>query len=265
MHPIERLRHVARSGSVEHRDLVRETAGALAALGGDDSAGLVLSCKRLVERQPTSGPVWWLCARILGAADARAEAWRCADEIDGDPTPRHLADALPEEATVTVLGWPELASEALVRRGDLAVLVIDAQGDAAAFTRRLLGADLEAVDVAESGTGAAAAASQVVVLEASAIGPDALLAPAGSHAAAAVAHHAGVPVWVMAGVGRVLPRGLWEVLVNRLDHDDPWDAVVELVPLDLVDVVVGPVGARPVGELAKRTDCAAAPELLERD
>ncbi|MBA3303466.1 MAG: hypothetical protein H0U26_06320, partial [Acidimicrobiia bacterium] len=224
MHPIERLRYVARSGAVEHRDLVREAAAALAGLGDDDAAGLVLSCKRLVERQPTSGPLWWLCARLLGAADARAEAWRCADEVDGDPTSRHLADSLPEDATVTVLGWPELASEALFRRGDVAVLVVDAQGEAASFTRRLEGADVDAVDVAESGTGAAVAASDVVVLEASAMGPDALLAPAGSRAAAAVAHHAEIPVWVVAGVGRVLPGGLWEVLVNHLDHDDPWDA-----------------------------------------
>ena len=46
---------------------------------------------------------------------------------------------------------------------------------------------------------------------------------AGSHAAAAVAHHAGVPVWVVAGVGRVLPQRMWEALTQRLDEgeDEP--------------------------------------------
>ncbi|MBA2626082.1 MAG: hypothetical protein H0U89_10820, partial [Acidimicrobiia bacterium] len=85
MHPIERLRYVARAGSAEQRELVSEAATALGGLG-DDGPGLVLSCKRLVERQPTSGPMWWLCARLLRAADPRGEAWRCVGEIDGDPT-----------------------------------------------------------------------------------------------------------------------------------------------------------------------------------
>src|SRR5215207_5670128 len=114
VHPIERLRYVARAGGVDSGELVREAAGALGGLG-DDEAGLVLSCKRLVDRQPASGPLWWLCARMLRAGDPRAEAWRCVAEIDADPTARGLADELPDEARVAVLGWPELVAEALPR------------------------------------------------------------------------------------------------------------------------------------------------------
>nr|MBA3302479.1 hypothetical protein [Acidimicrobiia bacterium] len=103
MHPIERLRSVARAGSVGQLDLVREAASALGGLG-DDGGGLVLACKRLVDRQPTSGLLWWLCSKLLQAADPRAEAWRCVDEVEADPTARHLADELADGARVTVLG-----------------------------------------------------------------------------------------------------------------------------------------------------------------
>ena len=62
-----------------------------------DPAGLVPACRRLVERHLTSGPVWWLSARILGADDQRAAArrgrGRCSTD---DRTVRHLAEALPD-------------------------------------------------------------------------------------------------------------------------------------------------------------------------
>jgi hypothetical protein len=220
---------------------------------------------RLVDRQPAVGPLWWLCARMLAAGDPRAEAWRCVGELDDDPTARRLADELPDEARVTVLGWPELVGEGLPRRGDLEVLVVDAEGDGAAFARRLRGSDVDAEEVPESSVGGAAAASDVVVLEAMAMGAGRLLAPAGSLAAAAVARYAGVPVWVVAGAGRALPGPLWDALVGRLELDAPWTADVELVPLDLVDVVLGPGGRTTAERAAARADCGVAAELLERE
>ena len=264
MHPIERLRYVARAGSVDAGELVREAAGALGGMGSDPT-GLVLSCKRLVDRQPTAGPIWWLCARLLAAADPRGEAWRCVGELDDDPTARRLADELPDDARVTVLGWPELVADALPRRGDLEVLVVDTGGDGNAFARRLRAADVDADEVPEAGTGAAVATSDVVVLEAAAMGAGHLLAPSGALAAAAVARHAGVPVWVVAGIGRALPGPMWEALVSRLDPDAPWEDDVELVPLDLVDVVLGPGGCSTPEQAATRADCGAAAELLERE
>jgi hypothetical protein len=97
------------------------------------------------------------------------------------------------------------------------------------------------------------------------MGAGRLLAPAGSLATAAVARYAGVPVWAVAGAGRGLPGPLWEALLARLDLDEPWDADVELVPLDLVDVVVGPGGRTTADRAAGRADCGVAPELLERE
>lgn len=261
MHPIERLRYVARGGAAEQRALVREAASALSGLGGDGGS-LVLSCKRLLDRQPTAGPLWWLCARLLCAADVRSEAWNCADELDDDPTPQHLVDHLPEEASVLLLGWPELVAEALPRRGDVEALVVDSLGDGAALVHRLAAADMDAIVVPEAGTGSAAAAADLVVLEATAAGPSGFLAVAGSRAAAAVAKHAGVPVWVVVGTGRALPSRLWEALLTHLEDESPWEDDAELVPLDLADAVVGPTGVVPPELAAAWADCPVAPELL---
>jgi hypothetical protein len=58
---------------------------------------------------------------------------------------------------------------------------------------------------------------------------------------------------------------LWEALVGRLDLEVPWEADVELVPLDLVDVVLGPGGRTTPDRAAARADCGVAPELLEQE
>src|SRR3954469_17524264 len=264
MHPIERLRYVARAAGAEPTVLVRETAQALAAVAADDPVGLVPACRRLVDRHITTGPMWWATARVLTAPDPIAEAWMAADEIDRDPTVDHLTRELPDEATVTVIGWPSLVAAGIRRRGDLEVLVVDAAGDGHALVRRLEGSGIDAVDVAESGLGAAVTVSNLVLIEALGAGPTGVMATSGSHAAAAVAHHAGVPVWVVAGVGRVLPQRMWEALTQRLDEgeDEPWDRPDELVPSDLIDFAVGANGLEPAADALARTTCPVAPELL---
>jgi hypothetical protein len=86
----------------------------------------------------------------------------------------------------------------------------------------------------------------------------------GSHAAAAVACLGGTPVWAVAGVGRVLPGGLWDALLGRLDAgtEEPWDRSVELVPGRLLAEIVGPDGRVPAVEGLVRAGCPVAPELL---
>src|SRR5947209_1414480 len=118
MHPIERLRMVARAAGEGPALIAQEAAGALVAFG-DEPAGLVTACRRLVDRQPTSGPIWWLAARVLCSSDPTQEAWRAVEELQDDPTSRELAAALPDGAVVTVVGlgrvlpgrlWDALAS-----------------------------------------------------------------------------------------------------------------------------------------------------------
>lgn len=69
----------------------------------------------------------------------------------------------------------------------------------------------------------------------------------------------------MAGEGRILPDGLWQGLASRWDDsigDEPWEADEEMVPLDLVDHVVGPRGRQSVETTLRRADVPVAAELL---
>ncbi len=241
--------------------LVQEAAVALAGMGADEP-GMVLSCKRLIDRHPSAGPLWWLCARLLTAEDLGDAAWECLRAIDDDPTPRAIVRALPDDATVTVLGWPELLAQSLHRRGDVRVLVLDVGGEGYGFARQLQTAEVDAIEVHDAGLAGAVLASDLVLLEASAASGTTVLATTGSRAAAAVAHHAGVRVWAVVGEGRALPAPLFDAMVGRLATDEPWEADVEVVPGDLVDAVIGPDGLLEAADAVTRVDCPVAPELL---
>lgn len=264
MHPIERLRAVARSSGIDAVDLVRETATALGAFR-DDPAGMVAACRRMLVRHPTCGPLWWLTSRVCCAAEPTSEGWRCAEAVDEDPTARHLARALPDDATVLVIGASDPIGRALRARGDLQVLVLDGDdGAAAGLVRRLDRAEVDATLVEPLGLGAAAAAATVVLVDAAIAGPDGFVAPAGARAAAATARHAGVAVWLVGGVGRFVPGRVFDVVASRLaaSADEPWEAEEEVVPLDLVDDVVGPDGRSTVAAAVQATDCPIATELF---
>jgi hypothetical protein len=265
MHPIERLRYVARSSGGDQRMLVRETAGALRGLGFDP-AGLVVACRRIVERHPNSGPMWWLCASVLAAPDPYRCAAALADDLESDPTPDLLVEALPDDATVCVIGWPDLIGEALLRRGDSTVLAIDADDDemgSAAFVHRLQRADVDAEIVPAGGLAAAALASDLVVVEALAATETDVLAVTGSRALASVGYCAEVPVWAIVGRGRRLPTALFEAMGQRpTDGRVPWEASAEAVPLALTHWVVGPQGVVPTPEAQLAPECPMSYELL---
>ena len=76
---------------------------------------------------------------------------------------------MPDDATVCIVGWPDLIGEALLRRGDSTVLAIDTDDDgmgSTAFVRRLQHADVDAEIVPAAGLAAAVLASDLVVVEA---------------------------------------------------------------------------------------------------
>jgi hypothetical protein len=261
MHPMERLRMVARASGEDPGLIAQEAAGALAACAGDPRA-LVMACRRLVDRQAASGPLWWLAARVVASPEPDREAWRSAELLRGDPTPAVVAAALPDDAVLTVLGWPEQVTETLRRRGDARVLVVDALGDGSPLVAALDRAGTEAILVPESGIGAAVASSSLVLLDATAVGPGGFLAVTGSRAAAAVAYTEQIPVWVVAGAGRVLPERLWGAMLDAVTAvGDPWDADWEYVPIELATAVVGPGGVQGPVDALDRVDCPDAPEL----
>lgn len=261
MHPIERLRYVARSTGAPADLLVRESAIALGAFR-DDHAGLVAACRRIVDRHLTCGPLWALCARMLCAPDPMDEARRVVDELDGDATALQLAARLPDDATLVTVGWPEQLAGAVRRRGDVELLLVDVEGEAAEAAAQLARLDVTAVEVPARGLGAAVAEADLVVVDAAAWGPAGAIAPSGARAAATLARHLGTEVWLVAGSGRQLPEQMFDALVRRWTEDaDPLDAVEELVPLDVVDRVAGPGGVEPVGDALERSEVPPAPEL----
>ena len=262
MHPIERLRFVARSQGAPADLLVEESAMALGAFR-DDPAGLVAACRRIIDRQLTCGPLWWLCARILCAPEPMAEARAAVEELNDDPTPRRLAAALPDDATVVVLGDPEVTAAGLARRGDVQPIVVDVDGGALDVVRRLERADVVADAVPARSVAVAVDRADLVLLEAFAVGPTTALVPAGSRAAAAVARQAHVPVWLVVGVGRLMPARMWDALLGRWSSSvDAFDAAEEELALDLVDRIAGPDGPVEVAEGLRATDCPVAPELF---
>ena len=259
MHPIERLRYVARAGGLDLVELVQDAALALAGFA-DDPVALVTACRSLVDRHPAAGPVWWLAARVLTVADPGSEAWRLVQEVEADATPRTLAREVPDGSRVLVVGWSAAVAGGLRRRGDCHLLVVD---PADAFPLTLLRSGLELEVLPESGLGAAAAAADLVVLEAQAFGDRGLVAVSGARAAAAVAAAAGVPVWAVAPLGRMLPPGLWRVLAERIASvPAPWHEPDELVPVELVSAVVRPGGVLAVEDAVAEPDCPFAPELV---
>ncbi|MFZ4720002.1 MAG: hypothetical protein ACOYMR_11285 [Ilumatobacteraceae bacterium] len=262
MHPIERLRYLARSSGHDQRVLVGETASALRAMRMDP-AGLVVSCRRIVERHPTSGPLWWLCAHVLTAPDPSQAARDLPHHLEMDPTPDLLAEALPEDATVLVIGWPDLAGEACLGRGDLTVLTVDADGEGHSFVRRLERSDVVAEIVEPAGLSAAVLAADVVLVEAVAASTGEILATRGSRAAASVAYCSEVPLWAVVGRGRCLPDAAFTNLVERVGAVRvPWDAEADVVPLGLVSHVAGERGVLPVESAGLAPECPLAHELL---
>lgn len=246
---MERLRYVARAGDVPVVPLVREAAAALVTMA-EDPMGLLTSCRRLVDRRPGCAPLVWLVARMLTGADPRSEAADAVAEIEADPTGPELDHGLDHGWTVVSLDDSDIAGPVLRARPDLRIVAADAP-DRFGF----------AVDDPDEHTTDAGAAD-VVVLESDCVGPSAALVPPGAVEAAVRARASAVPVWLVAGVGRVLSENMWSLVMARLDRDRP-NGGYEVLDLDrLVTGVVTPVGLRTPDRIRGRSDCPSAPELF---
>ena len=261
MHPIEQLRYVARATGADAGLLVQEAAGALRVFGSEP-AGLLTACRRLLSRQPTVGPLWWLSSRMVCSPDPWAESRTSSEVLASDRTPRELAAAIPDGAVILIVGWPDQAVTALPRRGDVTVLIVDVEGQGTPVARRLSRADVDCELIDPSQLAGALDEADLVVLEAAATGDAAALVGVGSVPAAATARAVGVPVWLVSGVGRRLPEPYWQAIVERIQPTGPrWLADAEVLGLGLVDRFVTPEGVVDVTE-RPAPDCPFAPELL---
>jgi hypothetical protein len=245
VHAIERLRWVAQAEWAPAEEVASEAAWALAELAYDEPMAVLPACRRLLQRHPACGPMWWVAAHVLGSADPEGSAAHCADLLLSDPTEEVLVEALS-------------AVPRAVRRGSLA-------------------------DVA---------GAEVVVVTAEAVGPPAMVLTSDRRTLVEAALQLEVPIWLVAGVGRVLPPGLWRSLSNRLVSDstdpvsggtDPVSGGTDLVQDPVVVVprgpsrgaapvllaslrgvarVVGPQGAAPPGQALAATPCPEPAELV---
>ena len=265
MHPIEHLRYVARAQGVDAAALVEESAHALGSLGFDP-AGLVVACRRIVERHPFTGPLWWLSANLSTSAEPLEAVWELAGRIRNDRTAAQLAAELPDDAVVATVGAPDVIAGGLIRRGDVRVIALDSQHTATSFVRRLERHDVDYEPVDAAAAAAVAAAAEVSLVEALALDAERIIVPLGSATLAACATAADRPVWLVAGVGRRLPSSFIDAMVERIEAAtadvDPWDLDVEVLPARLVTDVVGPLGRMPMGPPAAAPECPPAPELL---
>lgn len=262
VHPIEQLRYVARASGADSGLLVQEAASALGVFS-HDPAGLVTAARRLLTRQPAIGPLWWMCSRLATGVDIWADARDVIEALRNDRTERELAHALPDGATVVIIGWPDIIVAALPRRGDLRVLVVDIEGQASPVVRRLDRAEVEVEEIDPARIAGAVQAADVVLIEAAAAGPAAALGDVGSLTVAATAKASGTPTWLVAGVGRRLPEQYWQAIVERTvaREEIPWLAAFEVVAFGLIDRVVTSDGLQLPGELPP-TDVPFASELL---
>lgn len=265
MHPIEHLRYVARARGVDPAMLVEETAHALASLRFDPS-GMVVACRRIVERHPFAGPLWWLCSGICSSAEPFEAVWELAAEARADRTDYRLAGELPHDAQVVTIGNPVTIAEGLVRRGDVEVLAFDVNHEASGFVRRLERGDVDVEPLDAGVAGAAVCDADVVLVEAWALDATRVVAPIGSSTIAGLAAADGVPCWLVAGVGTRLPTGYLDAMsaqAERLRSDlDPWDLEVEILPTSRFTDILGPRGRLPMGPPATTAECGFTPELL---
>jgi hypothetical protein len=265
VHPIEHLRYVARAQGADPTSLVEETAHALGSLRFDPS-GLVVASRRIVERHPFTGPLWWLCANVSTSAEPFEAVWELADEIRSDPTGAELATVIPDDAMVATIGDPDVIGAGLIRRGDIRVLALDAGYTATSFVRRLERYDVEVEPVDSGVAGVVCHHADVVLIEAMAVDSGRAVVPVGSSTIAAGALAWGTPVWLVAGVGRRLPSGFIDAMVAKVgsfaEDCDPWDLDVEVLPTAMFTHVVGPHGKVPMGPPAIVAECPMAHELL---
>lgn len=226
--------------------LAVEAASALADFAYDPME-LLIACKRLVARHPSCGPLVWVCARILSGSDPAAEAYDCVAALRRDRTVEELAGRIPSEASVLAAGFSEASREAAFFRPDVALTLAEPTG---------------AENQPDSSSGQSV---DLVILEAGMVGDSEALLRSGSHEAALAAERAGVPVWLVAGLGRVLGDRMWTGARDsavRGQRERDGCVGLEVVSLDCVDNVVGPSGPHPVSELRYRRECPIVPELF---
>ena len=250
MHPIERLRYVARAGDPDPALLASDAAGALAGLSADPRA-LLVAARRLLEFHPGCAPLWSVAARVLAAGDARAESDRCIEELGDDPTAEELAVAFDGSAVVATVPSPVIVASCELRP-DLALRLI-ADGWTLRSAARTLSDHRDLACYLPDELEEAIADATVAVVEIAAAGASGVVVDITTRSLVAGAGRLAIPVWAVAPIGRVLPEPLFRAFVARND--------AYVSHYDEFDRVVGPDGPETPAVAFARSDCPALAEL----
>src|SRR5438270_7215138 len=253
--PAERQRADTRR-SVDDEHLAAEAAEALAGFA-DEPASLVVACRRVLAHHRTHAPLWWACARILAAAEPATAAALAVRELEADHTGERLGATLPlldDGEIVAAIGWPEAVDEAMIERFDIEAFAVRVEGvdPARALRRRRSDHSVRIVDPWDPVLGRVAR----LLVPASAVGPEHALVPTGTADALRTIGGAASEIWLVGGVGRVLPGRLYEMVASSSEEG------LEEISLQRFDRLAGPRGVERTMEAAARVDCPVVPELL---
>lgn len=233
MHPIERIRALARASWLDAKTVAIEAADAI----GDaymwmDEAAAVSVARRLLAWHPYCGPLWLVCGEVLYAVDPVRASRDAIEHLLDDSTGLALDIALPEGSRPYLVGR------------------------------------CRAMDELGDGGGARSLRDAThLVVGASVMGPTGLVSHSPAAALVAEAAHAGMPVWAVAEIGTAVDARLWQRLAHLVDDafvQPPTTAISDLwwdehdtdapepccVGLDALTWVCGPEGLEVPAEAA---------------
>lgn len=206
MPPLEHLRALVRRRDLGSREACVEVLACLGAFG-DDPAGLVLACRRLLAHRPDDARLWWAAARVLVAASPAAAAQAAAALIDGDDTGTRLAEALPFPAAAPVAFTEpsEESAEALAVRPDVEAVVLPGAPPRPGGVRGRTVAVAAALTLG----------ADPLVVRPAALGEGAVLVHPEAATALREFRRAGREVWALVPTGTRLPGPLLEAMARQ--------------------------------------------------
>jgi hypothetical protein len=262
MHPIERLRWIARAEDEPAASLACEAAWTLGELSIQEPTALLTACRRLLDRHPACGPLWWVSARMAAADDPVEAGRRAAAELSSDATPDRIVKALRASVTasdVVVLTQPfELSLACLASSRPRPIRILGSPWSLRQAVRSLSEVAADITGWASGEEREALDGASVVVIEALAAGPRSALVDPGSATAIRVAMEASVPAWIVIGTGRALPGGLFDAAADR-SAGAAEEVAFEAFALGIGEGVTGDAAA-----VAAQVSCPPGPELLRR-
>jgi hypothetical protein len=267
MHPIERLRWIARAEDEPAASLASEAAYTLGDLAYYEPNALLTACRRLLSSHAECGPLWWVAAQVMAASDPHEAARHAAAELCSDQTPARVAEALRASVAggegVVVTTPFELCLQALVLSRVYALRFVAQPWLLRRAIRAFDGSASELAGYPSGEEDEAVAGASVLLVEALASGPSACLVDPVAGEALEAAARAGVPAWLIVGTGRALPPWLFEEARERTEADDP-DGRAAVFTLDTFALAIGPEGQGDPVAVGGAVTCPPGRELLRR-